>query len=510
MLPFRRALSSSASSATALLHRSRIPTMHFQDSLPKLPLPKLEDTLQQMLYSAEAITTPEELAEARMLADDFAAGEGPALQAELVARDARQYSSFISEPWFEMYLRDSRPLLLNHNPQLTFNDEDARSIAGDLVQSDRAARMVHGAMTFARTLEADLLEPDVFHTAPQRSKTRLFEEVVRLLPRGIAFYGAAACGAYPLDMSQYANLLRSTRLPGPEIDRLQVSPGTRHIAVLRGGTFWSLDVLDEDGATIPLPEVQAGLQAIIDAADSTPVPVASEDVGLLTTLDRRTWAGLRERLHSSDPTNAASLESIDSALFVLALDDASPTEPLEVSSTFLHGKGGGRWYDKSFTLIVTANGKAAINFEHAWGDGVAVLRFCNEIHAASTAMPSVSTPQTPRAPPTALAFKLPNDIKTSIADAQRAFDATLARTDQAMLRVEHFNSAALKAAKLSPDGAMQMAFQLAHAHMHGGPLPSTYESGAPPKPRTYTSDLSLGPTPRTYTSDLSLGPTPRT
>jgi carnitine O-palmitoyltransferase 2 len=45
--------------------------------------------------------------------------------------------------------------------------------------------------------------------------------------------------------------------------------------------------------------------------------------------------------------------------------------------------------------------------------------------------------------------------------------------------VEDFNSAVLKKAKLSPDGAMQMAFQLAHAKMHGGgPLPSTYESAS--------------------------------
>lgn len=29
--------------------------------------------------------------------------------------------------------------------------------------------------------------------------------------------------------------------------------------------------------------------------------------------------------------------------------------------------------------IVSANAKAAVNFEHSWGDGVAVLRFFNEV-----------------------------------------------------------------------------------------------------------------------------------
>src|SRR2546430_2494767 len=38
-----------------------------------------------------------------------------------------------------------------------------------------------------------------------------------------------------------------------------------------------------------------------------------------------------------------------------------------------------RWFDKSFQLIVDASATAAVNFEHAWGDGVAVLRFVNEV-----------------------------------------------------------------------------------------------------------------------------------
>ena len=28
-----------------------------------------------------------------------------------------------------------------------------------------------------------------------------------------------------------------------------------------------------------------------------------------------------------------------------------------------------RWFDKTFSLIITADGTAGINFEHSWGDG---------------------------------------------------------------------------------------------------------------------------------------------
>ena len=35
-------------------------------------------------------------------------------------------------------------------------------------------------------------------------------------------------------------------------------------------------------------------------------------------------------------------------------------------------------------MILNKGGKAAVNFEHAWGDGVAVLRYFNEVFKDST------------------------------------------------------------------------------------------------------------------------------
>ena len=257
-----RGLSSVAPSTAPgfeVLHRSRLPTYHFQQSLPKLPVPKLDDTLHRMMYAAQPITTKAEFEELCKLAADFGAGLGPALQEALLKRDAAKYSSFITEPWFEMYLADRRPLLLNSNPQLTFKDEEDPTRA---TQAGRAARMCHAAMTFMRTLEAQVLEPDIFHMSPQRSKTALFQEAVRLLPSGVAFYGAAACGAFPLDMSQYANLFKSTRIPGAVRDELRTVQHASHVVVQRRGRFWKLDLLDKAGATVPLAQIEAALQVI--------------------------------------------------------------------------------------------------------------------------------------------------------------------------------------------------------------------------------------------------------
>lgn len=42
-------------------------------------------------------------------------------------------------------------------------------------------------------------------------------------------------------------------------------------------------------------------------------------------------------------------------------------------------------------MALSSDAKMAINFEHAWGDGVAVVRFLNEV--CSTSASDVYTPQ---------------------------------------------------------------------------------------------------------------------
>lgn len=49
-----------------------------------------------------------------------------------------------------------------------------------------------------------------------------------------------------------------------------------------------------------------------------------------------------------------------------------------------------RWFDKSVSLIVTKDGAAGVNFEHSWGDGVAVLRYFQDICKDTTASPLIS------------------------------------------------------------------------------------------------------------------------
>lgn len=50
--------------------------MHFQHSLPRLPIPKLSDTCRRYLKSQEPVLTPEVYAATKKIVQDFEKGEG--------------------------------------------------------------------------------------------------------------------------------------------------------------------------------------------------------------------------------------------------------------------------------------------------------------------------------------------------------------------------------------------------------------------------------------------------
>lgn len=127
-------------------------------------------------------------------------GPGPELQRLLVADDkAHPETSYISLPWFDMYLSDRRPLPINFNPVLIMK-QDARPEYND--QLTKTANLVVTSLRFMRSLREELLEPEVYHLNPKKSNTDTFRRILRKTPTLIATFVAYAFKAFPLDMNQ--------------------------------------------------------------------------------------------------------------------------------------------------------------------------------------------------------------------------------------------------------------------------------------------------------------------
>ena len=91
------------------------------------------------------------------------------------------------------------------------------------------------------------------------------------------------------------------------------------------------------GLPVPSPQIHSQLLSILE----DPRPPPSHPLSYLTTMERDTWAGLREELVANEE-NRNALEKIDSALFVLCLDDNQPTTAEDATHTLLHNYGANR------------------------------------------------------------------------------------------------------------------------------------------------------------------------
>lgn len=454
------------------LQRSMLPTDHFQKSLPRLPIPKLEDTCQRYLNAQRALLSDDELKKTRGWVEKFRNGIGQDLHNELITKDKQnKHTSYISEPWSDMYLSSRLPVVLNFNPFISFLEDPNKA---NMDPAIRTTNLIIASLKFRRSLDENVLAPEVFHLNPAKSDTDQFRKVIRLFPKSLSWYGAYLFKAFPLDMSQYKNLFSSTRVPRLCKDEIVNYKDSRHIVMMKRGNFYVFDVLDKDGNIAPPSEILANVQHILND-NCAP---AKHPLGYLSAEERDTWATVHERLLKAG--NEENLQLLDSGLFCFCFDDENPQDPNHLTKMFLHGDGANRWYDKSFSMLMCPDGTMGLNFEHAWGDGVAVLRYINEVFKETTTKP-VITPDTKPAPMDCsssvkkLEFKLDDGLKQAISDAKVKFHEAVGRLDVAHVVYEECGRNFLKTQSISPDAFMQLSFQMAY-YKQFGKFVGSYES----------------------------------
>ncbi|XP_071784291.1 carnitine O-palmitoyltransferase 2, mitochondrial-like [Asterias amurensis] len=465
-----------SSSSDDYLHESIIPTMHFQNSLPRLPIPKLPDTCRRYLASQRPLLTDEQFARTKAIVDDFQRNEGPDLHTLLKIQDRQnKHTNYISGAWFDMYLKARESIVLSANPFITYNSDPKPENMDQLI---RATNMIVSAAKLMKTLRANKLEPELFHLNPKKTELDSFKRMASRMPKSIASYYAILNKAFPLDMSQYFRLFNSSRIPLPVRDDFVTDPSARHVLVVRNGHFFTFDVLDTDGNILPPSVIHANIRYILQDP-STP---SENPLGYLTSENRDTWAGLRKHLADSSAANVESLRLIDTAMLCVCLDEASPDTPESMTRLMLYGDASNRWFDKSIQVILCKNGMMGVNFEHAWGDGVAVLRFFNEVYKDNSENPAVGAESVPSSEDASqnvqrMNFDLDAGIVQGIKTAKDNFIAMTTRLSVCAKQNFLYGRDFIKTTDISPDALMQLSFQMAYYRLTGQTT-ATYESAS--------------------------------
>ncbi|XP_031846888.2 carnitine palmitoyltransferase 2 isoform X1 [Nomia melanderi] len=457
------------------IKKSKIPTMHFQPYLPRLSIPELKDTCKRYLNAQKPLLSHEKFAETSSYVTEFLTKDGTFLQNKLIKKNSKnRHTSYISEPWFDMYLRDRKPLPINYNPFLVFVPEDKSEYNIQLV---KATNLIISSLRFMKSLKENILPPEVYHLNPKKSDTDLFHTTIRLLPPQLTWWIACVLfQAYPLDMSQYCNLFNTTRLPKLEKDEIYQNNTARHIIVMRKGHFYCFNVIDKNGLIYEPKTIATCMKTILE--DDR--PANKNSIGVLTTAERNLWANTRA--HLSQIGNQELLEKIDSAVFTMILDDTYiGTDYNTLIRTYLHADGTNRWFDKSFSLIVTQDGYAGINFEHSWGDGVAVLRFFNDIKDDISKKPRFHPTDVYHLQKAAatdvkkLEFIVNDEIQSTINEQKEKYIKWMEQLSIDHIIYNEFGKDECKKYGVSPDAIMQLAFQLALYYQKNCVAP-TYES----------------------------------
>ncbi len=413
-----------------------------EEHLPRVPVPALTDTCRRFLEWSAPLLTAEQRAATERAVEEFLAPGSPAheLQAELERYDGRpDVASWLDDFWATRYLGRRDRIALNANFFFLFHDSGEDQVT-------RAAGLTAAAVDYKLRLDLEEIPPATL--------------------RGQA-----------LSMVQNKFLFSATRVPGAVQDTVRAPYGTghpgpataRHVVVFHRSTPFRLDVLTPDGQPYDREDLAAALRAIVKTGPVTDDPATA--AGHFTTMARAEWAATREALAGAAPGNAAALEDIESALFCVCLEDGTPAGTQEACDQLLHGNSGNRWFDKSFSLIVFADGTAGINVEHCRLDGTTILSFVDTLLGEPPARPD--TRGVPDWAPVELTLDEP--LRATAREAAESFAAYAAATATTTLSFADFGSATAKRLGMSPDAFVQLAYQLAHRRAKGL-TGATYES----------------------------------
>lgn len=417
--------------------------LRFEDSLPRLPVPTLEETAKRYLKSVHPLLSSSEFEITEKAVKDFIkpGSIGQELQRRLQARrEDPRHRNWIYEWWNDTaYLSYRDPIVPYVSYFYSHRDDRRRRNP-----AQRAAAITSAVLEFKTQVDNRSLEP----------------EYMRRLP---------------ISMESYQWMFNACRVPGEKVDYpIKYShKDHNYIIVIRKNQFFKV-MHELDGQRLNAAELEKQFRRIYERAEKMPA------VGALTTENRDVWASARSVLFSAHPSNATALETIQASSFVVCLDDAAPVTLEERAHQYWHGDGCNRWFDKPLQFIVNDNGTSGFVGEHSMMDGTPTHRlndhtnmliFTNKLDLTDSSTRS-DLPE-----PVALKFNISAEMYQAIDRAVINHRFLIGQHELKVQAFQGYGKGLIKKFKCSPDAYVQMIIQLAYHKMYGVNRP-TYESAA--------------------------------
>ncbi|KAK5708631.1 Carnitine O-acetyltransferase mitochondrial [Elasticomyces elasticus] len=416
--------------------------LRFEESLPKLPVPTLEETSKRYLKSIHPLLSQTEYEQSKKAVDSFVSpnGIGQTLQKRLLSRrEDPKHNNWLSEWWnHAAYLAYRDPVCPYVSYFYSHRDDRKRR---DPIK--RAAAISTAVLEFKNQVDAGSLEP----------------EYMKKLP---------------MAMSSYHWMFNACRIPAKPADypAKYSHADNQHILVIRKNMFFKVPT-HHNGSQLSTKELEAQFQRVYETAEKSP------GVGIMTSENRDNWTDMRDRL-LRNPANKAILQTIEAASFVVCLDDARPVTLHERAHAYWHGDGSNRWFDKPLQFIVNENGTSGFNGEHSMMDGTPTHRLNDTIMSWIFADKLDFEKEGVRSDipdPQPMKFQLGGENYADIAMATTHHVGLMSQHELRVEAYQGYGKGLIKKFKCSPDAYVQILIQLAYHKFYGKNRP-TYESAA--------------------------------
>ncbi|XP_048776623.1 carnitine O-acetyltransferase-like isoform X2 [Ostrea edulis] len=423
-----------------------------QDSLPKLPVPPLEQTVQKYLRTVQPLLSDEEYANTLKIVKDFEKDPGPKLQ-NLLEKRAQRETNWLSDWWMNTaYLDFRQPVTVNVSPGVVFPKQNYSDKEGQLRFT---AKLISGLLSYKTMIDQQTLPVEKM-------------------------------GKQSLCMMQYYKILCGCRIPGRKKDTWVCYPPDeanppRHVIIAHNNAFFSMDLYGSNNQPLNTEQLHVQLKHVVRQSKEVETPI-----GLLTTENRNKWAKSYELL-LKDKENKVSLSELHRSICVICVDNQLPDsaageEESTAARMMLHGGGSqlnsaNRWCDKTLQFIVGKNGVCGLNYEHTTAEGPPIISIVDHIldycksEDKSAPAPDVKAPRK-------LKFNITfPELKNNIEEAVENIDSMVKDVDLNVFKFTEYGKNFPKSQKLSPDSYLQMAFQLAYFRLYSKPC-ATYETAS--------------------------------
>ncbi|KAM4685371.1 peroxisomal carnitine O-octanoyltransferase [Amazona ochrocephala] len=431
-----------------VLESSEERTFQYQDFLPSLPVPPLDESLSKYLDSVKPFLNQEEYQRTEDIVKKFKNGIGKELHEKLLER-AKSRRNWLEDWWLNVAYLD-----LRISTQIHCNIGGPSPCVEHCWPPKEGTQIERACINTWHTLKFwDLLRKEKVPVE------RSLDEV--------------------LDMNQFRMIFCTCKIPGVTRDSISHYFKTEaegecpsHLVVLCRGRVFAFDAIHEGNMLTP-PEIFRQLTHIQKTCHSEP---DGPGLAALTSSERTKWAELREYLINLDPKNLTLLEKIQRSLFAICLDDSSPHATpenyTEVSRLTLGGDPTVRWGDKSYSSIFFSNGIFSAFCDHSPFDAMALISMShytekNILENEGKWKGSNTVRDIPW--PEELVFTVDQKIINEIGYAKEVYYKKVSDLQLVHYAFTSFGKALIKKQKFHPDTFVQLAIQLAYYKCHGRP-----------------------------------------